>query len=722
MTSSPPPVQSLSVKGNFSEKFIIPSPRPVSSQSDSPPTPPNSSCILFFSDTLRPPSCLPQSSNPRCRGAIQCTPQVKSPSLSPSSYSPASAAAIGLVTTTNSLTPSSFTLSMRTSSSYPATTVNVGNTSRRPAFNSSSFQLSDMCHQQQHQSHISQTPRLPPVQPFHPFYSPPPSSGPFQYGFSSSTPSYPSFGYCQPPQQQHIQYGQLIYQNSRVTNSVVHQHQWHSHHYNTQHVSRQPLSPPHSSLLGLEASDLLVPSTIMPIFKQVPGGYPPPRSRPPAVDLLGASPPRDLLLQPTGAPSRARVHQQFHSSFERSGKTQFKDSSKAAKSEPTVSKATRLEAAVLKDSRSEPLVAKAKELVPTVSQSVGHSSYQDSDDDSVIFVSASTTSSSVTSPPSTLVRPIPVRILPPPSVFSWSRPDISSPLPLATSLPRACTNEERLVAVNRCDHIPSGTSQQHQWQQHQWQQHADQVVGGGAGNAKQCCHIIITEGDIDVGEQVTVETDKLKTSCNTSDGKLKEYKDFVTSFRSFRLSHNYTLLDVIQNVHSRFRKKLTLRSMIEFEDMVIEERKCFSIIAVLKTWMEDVAKEKVASSVVGQAQFHSIVPLHYKRRKTRTSSKVIWGLEAFFARKRTPKPAEYKKMAKEWEVEESFIRCWFSDRRKKENNEPDSSNDMLEKTGTSMLQKGVEIPSESHNISVEVPGWVSGGTCFHSASPHNVFV
>ncbi len=80
-----------------------------------------------------------------------------------------------------------------------------------------------------------------------------------------------------------------------------------------------------------------------------------------------------------------------------------------------------------------------------------------------------------------------------------------------TSLPRVCTNEERLVAVNRCDHIPSGTSQQHQRQQH-----ADQVVGGGAGNAKQSCHIIITEGDIDVGEQVTVETDELKTSCNTS--------------------------------------------------------------------------------------------------------------------------------------------------------------------------------------------------------------
>jgi len=236
--------------------------------------------------------------------------------------------------------------------------------------------------------------------------------------------------------------------------------------------------------------------------------------------------------------------------------------------------------------------------------------------------------------------------------------------------------------------------------------------------------IIISEGDMDVGEQVTVETDR--SGQVPKDSMFSDYKSFVHSFRLCRMKHNYTLVDVIQQVNARYRRRLTLRSMTDFEDLVLDKKKSIPIITVLKIWMKDIDK-KVAAGGIGTAQLHGIVPTNYRRRKTRTSSEVIQGLESFFAKKKNPTPTEYRRLAHEWKIEEAFIRSWFSEKRR--GNEKESfrmaCSDVEANIGRSavpLLKKGLIIPCQSHEISVEVSYKTTGDTWFQMAPPYDVFV
>ena len=362
--------------------------------------------------------------------------------------------------------------------------------------------------------------------------------------------------------------------------------------------------------------------------------------------------------------------------------------------------------------------------VPSKS-TIAHHPTRPEEDDAVIFVSASMP---VSPPVSTaasgfvakkpaktkLIRPIPIRIIPPPSVFSWSRPEVSLPSPVLSTIAPS-----RVTPICERTHSPSEAKQIPVQVEASFIQAS--ICGGAASDNNN--NIIISEGDIDVGEQVTVETDEPESFRIVGDDKLEEYKKFVSLFRSCRMTHNYTLVDVIQQVSSRYRQKLTLRSMTDFEDLVLEKRKYTHIITILKVWMEDVADKEVTG--VDTFQLHGIVPSSYQRRKARTSSKVIYGLENYFSRKRNPTPAEYRRMAKEWKVEESFVRSWFCDRRKKEKKGLDlaESYEMdLDWNEVSLLQKGSVIPSSSHTISIEVSSRASAGVGFQTAPPYHIFI
>ena len=236
--------------------------------------------------------------------------------------------------------------------------------------------------------------------------------------------------------------------------------------------------------------------------------------------------------------------------------------------------------------------------------------------------------------------------------------------------------------------------------------------------------IIISEGDMDVGEQVTVETD-VPEQVGKKDRIYRDYKNFVHSFRLCRMKHNYTLVDVIQQVSMQYRRRLTLRSMTDFEDLVLDKKKCIPIITVLKVWMKDIDKKGAVS--VGAAQLHGIVPTNYRRRKTRTSHEVFQGLESYFLKKKTPTPAEYRRLAHELNVEETFVRSWFSGRRGNEkrsfNKKACSDNELnLGWDDLPILEKGLKIPRKSHDISIEVSHEAAGDSWFQTAPPYQVFV
>ena len=319
---------------------------------------------------------------------------------------------------------------------------------------------------------------------------------------------------------------------------------------------------------------------------------------------------------------------------------------------------------------------------------------------------------------STIIRPIPIRPLPPSTTFSWPR-SAACPTPQATvsHLTPANVIISHLTPVYREEKSPTeqitkglkGRKKQKATTDAPVKLPADvpNFSGENLEDAKglQGEVILISEGDIDVGEQVIVETDRQGSSHITIDKKLEEYKRFVSDFKLHRLRLGWSLVDVTQQVGHRYGKRITLRTITNFEDLVMDKKSYTPLMEILKLWMKDTIED---TTKITTLQYHSIVPLRLRKKRTWVNAQVIRGLEEVFANRKNPTINEIKKMAVEWNVGKDYVRSWFCNRRRRERKRHiavhAASARMLDPGPSVVLSQveGTKIPSLTYDITIEV--------------------
>ena len=351
-------------------------------------------------------------------------------------------------------------------------------------------------------------------------------------------------------------------------------------------------------------------------------------------------------------------------------------------------------------------------------------------------ITGSLSMTNTTSQTSALVRPVPLRPIPvqkagcvPPIAYPISPSVISSLTPVLTSTRYTIANSkeqfdmEQIRKTVKIEEKEDGAT----CEVNTMNIFREDVPNSSSWNSEltKQGEMIICEGDIDVAEQVVVETEKRKNLeterrknlYTSKERKYEEYKEFVDHFKSYRESRGYSLEDVTQQVGSRYGKRISLRLITNFEDMALNDKKSYgALMETLRVWLRDATEASDGSDedtqsipTIATRQLNSILSLRLRNRRAWVNAQVARGLEEEFSRKANPTHSEVKKMAKDWNMEIDYIRTWFCNRRRRAKTwritNRAASTQMLG-LGARIFPQQVEgnkIPSLTHDITVEVP-------------------
>ena len=224
-------------------------------------------------------------------------------------------------------------------------------------------------------------------------------------------------------------------------------------------------------------------------------------------------------------------------------------------------------------------------------------------------------------------------------------------------------------------------------------------------------------GDVEIGEQV-VEVEA------SDPEEMQVYVDFVKHFKSHHLKLGYCLEDIVQQVAIRYRERVSLQRMKDFEELLLQKDSYAPLMNILTVWMKDTARASGSEDIL-MLPTTSIYPFREwkqkRKQKTLVNITITLRLEEEFSKRKSHTPAELQKLAFSLGVDKEYVKNWFYNRRRKEKamdkklagKEEDTCTVTESNTGASdavlfpgpmaSASSSGKIPSMFYDITVEVP-------------------